>query len=112
MLRRILLPVLALALAAGSTFLARDWLDRRPRQGPDRPPAAEKRAAKAVLVAAKPLGVGEFVQPAGLRWQPWPDVAVPQTYLVEGKRTVEDIAGAVVRRPIAAGEPVVDGSVV
>jgi hypothetical protein len=31
MLRRILLPVLALALAAGSTFLARDWLDRRPR---------------------------------------------------------------------------------
>jgi pilus assembly protein CpaB len=39
-------------------------------------------------------------------------VAVPETYLVEGKRSVDDVAGAVVRRSLAAGEPVVDGSVV
>lgn len=112
MLRRVLLPVVALALAAGSTFLARDWLDRRPRPQAAQAAQAAKPSTKSVLVAAKPLGVGEFVQPAGVRWQPWPDVAVPESYFVEGKRGVDDIAGAVLRRPVAQGEPIVDGNVV
>lgn len=112
MLRRLLLPVLALAFAAGSTFLARDWLDRRPQARPAQAAAVAKPKTKAVLVAAKPLGVGEFLQPAGVRWQPWPDVALPETYLVEGKRTVEEVTGAVLRRSVAAGEPIIEGNVV
>jgi pilus assembly protein CpaB len=112
MFRRILLPVLALGFAAGSTFLARDWLDRRPRSQSTHATALVKPSTKSVLVAAKALGVGEFVQPAAVRWQPWPDVAVPETYFVEGKRTVEEVAGAVLRRPVAEGEPLIDGIIV
>lgn len=112
MLRRVLLPVLALAFAAGTTFLARDWLDRRPRSQTTQSAVVAKPVSKGVLVAAKPLGVGEFVQTASVRWQPWPDVTVPETYFVEGKRTVEEATGAVLRRPVAEGEPIVDGIIV
>ena len=48
-----------------------------------------------MLVASKSLSAGEFIQPDGVRWQEWPDVALPDSYVVEGKGTVEDVAGAV-----------------
>jgi pilus assembly protein CpaB len=107
-----MLPVMALATAAASTYLARAWIEVQTDSQPQAAPIPPKPVTKSVLVAAKPLSIGEFVQPDGVRWQEWPDVALPDSYLVEGKRTVDDAAGAVVRRPVAEGEPIVDGNLV
>jgi pilus assembly protein CpaB len=102
---------MALATAAASTYLARAWIEAR-TEPPLVAAPPPKPVTKSVLVAAKPLSVGQFVQPDGVRWQEWPDVGLPDSYFVQGKRTVDDVAGAVVRRPVAEGEPIVDGNLV
>src|SRR3954447_20736346 len=108
-MRRILLPLVALLVAGASTFAVRGWLERgRP---PEQARPVEKQL-KAVLVAAARMPVGSFVQADGLRWQEWPDVAVPDSYLVRGRNDEADLVGAVVRRPIAAGQPIGADSVV
>ena len=109
-LRRVLLPLVALAIAGGATMTARSWLANR-REAPP-PVVAAFPDRKAVLVAAKDLETGSFVQPDMVRWQEWPDVGVPDSYYVEGVKTAEDLTGAVARRHIAAGEPLADGMVV
>lgn len=110
-MRRIVLPLLALLLAGISTFAIRTWLEgRRQPLAAVAQPAPEQR--KGVLVAGKDLGVGMFVQPDGLRWQDWPDVATPESYLVRGRDDEAALVGAVVRRPLAEGQPVTLASVV
>lgn len=109
-MRRLLLPLVALLLAGTATFAVRGWLER-----PGRPAAvarAEPVQLKAVLVAGTDLAVGSFVQPDSLRWQDWPDVAVPETYLVRGQADETQLIGAVVRRPLTAGQPLAASSVV
>src|SRR5215213_635313 len=105
-MRRILLPLVALLVAGASTFAVRGWLERG--KPPEQASPAEKQL-KAVLVAAAGLPVGSFVQPDGLRWQEWPDVAVPDSYLVRGRNNKADLVGAVVRRPISAESMVKPG---
>ena len=112
-MRRVLLPLLALLLAGGATFGFRSLV-----QGPRNQPAADVPAAasapemRGVLVAAKDLSTGEFVQADSLRWQDWPDVQVPDTYLLRGAATEADMIGAVLRRHVGAGEPLAAASVV
>ena len=111
-MRRWLLPVVALMGAVASTLVARDWLQARSNRSPALTEAPARSASKSVLVASKGLGAGEFIQPDGVRWQEWPDVTLPDSYVIEGKGTVEDVAGAVLRRPAAEGEPITQGSIV
>jgi pilus assembly protein CpaB len=111
-MRRWLLPVVALMGAVASTLVARDWLQARSNRSEAQAQAPARPASKSVLVASKSLSAGEFIQPDGVRWQEWPDVALPDSYVVEGKGTVEDVAGAVLRRPAAEGEPITQGNIV
>jgi pilus assembly protein CpaB len=111
-MRRLILPLTALLLASASTVAVRTWLD-----SPRRTPTSEaaplpSTPKKAVLVAAQDLPVGTFVDPDKVRWQDWPDVATPDAYLIRGKNEAADLAGAVLRRPIAAGDPLTMGSLV
>lgn len=110
-MRRLLLLVLALLLAGASTLAVRIWTGRQqahPAVTAEAPPPAHK----SVLVAARELHVGEFLKPEDLRWQNWPDVPLPATYLVAEVRDETELIGAVVRRPLGLGEPIIDGSVV
>jgi pilus assembly protein CpaB len=110
-MRRVLLPIVALLVAGVSTFAVRGWLERRePPRATAAQPAPEQ--LKAVLVAASELPIGAFVQPDGLRWQEWPDVAVPDTYFVRGRNDEAELVGAVVRRPVAVGQPIDAASLV
>lgn len=111
-MRRLLLPVVALALAGVSTFAVRSYLDRGPPQIAVQIEEAQPVLARAVLVAATNLPSGSFIQADHLRWQEWPDVALPETYLERGKAHETDLVGAVVRRTVAAGEPIALGNVV
>jgi pilus assembly protein CpaB len=110
-MRRVVLPLVALLLAGAATFVARGWLEREPQAGPVAEPASPQ-IAKAVLVAGTELAVGSFVQPDSLRWQDWPDVGLPDSYYLRGQTDEQALVGAVVRRPLAVGEPLTPAAVV
>jgi pilus assembly protein CpaB len=76
------------------------------------PAPAPKEEVHEVLVADSPLAAGTFVKPQHLRWQRWPTDDVPESYVLKGVRSDEEMIGAVVRKRIAAGEPIIDGAVV
>src|SRR4051812_27011163 len=108
--RRALLPLLALLLAGGAAVLARNWLEeqRQTSMVAHRPEAP----SLAVLVAASELHTGQFLQLDLVRWQDWPNVAVPDTYLVRGRAQQDEVAGAVAREDIAVGQPIARGRIV
>ncbi len=75
-----------------------------------------------VLVAKSDLVVGTFVRVEDLHWQVWPEESVAPTYVTqedkfvdagqgEKKLTIDDFKDAVVRLPIAAGQPLTPGLV-
>jgi pilus assembly protein CpaB len=114
-LKSILLVVVALVLAGFTAFMVRNWLDAEraaaARAMANRPQAPQQVGVQ-VLVAKRDLPVGTFLRPEHLRWQAWPEASLSPAYAVEGKKKPEDFVGAVVRLPIASGEPITDGRVV
>lgn len=114
-LKSILLVVVALVFAGFTAFMVRNWLDAE-RAAAQRAmanrPQAPAQAAVQVLVAKRDLPVGTFLRPEHLRWQAWPEASLSPAYAVEGKKKLDDFVGAVVRLPIANGEPITDGRVV
>jgi pilus assembly protein CpaB len=59
-----------------------------------------------VLVADADLPTGSFIKEENLTWQVWPDDKLHASYMIQENTKIEDLLGAVVRRAIAAGEPV------
>lgn len=111
--RAVLLLVLAVGAGLGTVQFARQWLSAQQAGRTEvRPPAEAPRRVARVLVAAADLSAGRFIAAEDLRWQSWPDEALAEGYVAEGAGTVEGFVGAVVRRPVAAGEPVTAGKVV
>jgi pilus assembly protein CpaB len=111
LVRRILFPGIALALAVGAALFARSWLEeqRRPTVAEAAAPAIK---LKQVLVAAEDLHVGRFLEAGVMRWQDWPDVSLPSGYIVEGSGSPDELSGAVVRHEVAAGQPIIRTAVV
>jgi pilus assembly protein CpaB len=110
-LRRIIVLLIAVVAAGGTAMYARSWVEGQ--QSPTAAAAPVPREAKyEVLVADVALPAGVFVKPQHLRWQRWPTDDVPESYVLKGVRKQDEMVGAVVRRGIAAGEPVTDGAVV
>ncbi len=68
--------------------------------------------ATLVLVAKKELNAGSFVRKEDLKWQPWPEDGVQDTYVVKGERDITEFAGSVVRAKLGVGEPLTDVRVV
>ena len=109
-LRRIIVLLIALVAAGGTAMYARSWVASQ--QVVQTPAPAPKEEIHEVLVADADLPAGTFVKPQHLRWQRWPTDDVPESYVLKGVRSDEEMIGAVVRKRIAAGEPIIDGAVV
>jgi pilus assembly protein CpaB len=109
-LRRIIVLLIALVAAGGTAMYARSWVASQ--QVVVTPAPAPKEEIHEVLVADSALPAGTFVKPQHLRWQRWPTDDVPESYVLKGVRSDEEMIGAVVRKRIAAGEPIIDGAVV
>jgi pilus assembly protein CpaB len=101
------------AIAAGAAaLLARGML------GGGTPPTQAAVAPVAittdVLVASRDIGPGHVLSVDLVRWDSWPKTAVSSTFVT--KDTQPDIskavAGAVVRAPLVAGQPITDASIV
>jgi pilus assembly protein CpaB len=119
--RNIILIVAAVLITVGTGLVARSWINSRPQvvAGPA-PAPAPAIAAKYVLVAATNVPTGTFIKENHLRWQAWPDDPLPESYIVKPKAgsgapdPIENLGllGAVVRKGIAAGEPITKGRII
>ena len=113
--QRLIMLIVALAIAGGTVFFLRSYLnaERAAAQRAARPVQQEPaKPALQVLVARTDVRTGQIVKPDDLRWQAWPEGNLSPTYVVEGRRPLSDIVGAVARAPIGAGEPITESRVV
>ena len=110
-----LILLLAVIVAGATAFLARAWLQNERQALIDQ--AGQHRVvpqapALKVLVAKRDIRIGQLIKPDQLQWQPWPAGDLPASYVIEGKRKLEDFVGGVVRATIAGGEPITEVKVV
>ncbi len=62
-------------------------------------------ATTKVLVSARPLPTGTILKLEDLKWMEWPENAIAQTFIVEGKGKIADQVGKVVRISFGDSEP-------
>jgi len=116
--RALILVFLAIILAGGAAFLARNFLAReRETIVQEQAPLKVQTPAKSVLVAKVDLKRGQILRPEDTVWQIWPEGGLDRNYIVLGgppvpARTPESFAGSVARNPITSGEPITDARVV
>ncbi|CAA2145414.1 MULTISPECIES: Flp pilus assembly protein CpaB [Methylobacterium] len=104
------LAVIAIALAAGSgaAFLMSGSDAPPPVQTVVEAPPPPPLPVTDVLVAAADLPMGQNIQAADLRWQPWPDQAITAGYITRtaSPNGMDTIVGSIVRTAFLAGEPI------
>ena len=112
--KRIVFLLLAVIVAGTTAFVARAWLqaERAALAAPIGAPPPVAAPAVEVLVARNALRTGQLIKPEDLRWQAWPQGALPQTYIIEGKRPLSDFVGAVARTSLRVGQPIVETDIV
>jgi pilus assembly protein CpaB len=103
------LIVLGIALLAGGIAA---WLasGTRAPEPPKPAPAPPPLATVEVLVAKSDLGVGQVVGDHDVGWQTWPADAANSSFIKKSDRpdAIKDFVGAIVRSPVAGGEPIRD----
>src|ERR1700723_3312639 len=106
------LVVLGVALAAGgiAAYMASSHHEAAPPPAPPPPPLATVE----ILIAKNDLGRGQLIGEGDIGWQIWPQAAATQTFVKKTERpdAMQQFVGAIVRIPVAAGEPIRDPSVV
>lgn len=107
--RVILLALVALVSAAGTTMMARNWAAA---QRVATAPAVKAPPLPEVIVATAALPAGMVVKAEHLAWQPWPKESVREGYFVKDQADMLEVIGSVVRSGIAPGEPILDGRIV
>jgi pilus assembly protein CpaB len=112
--KRIVFLLLAVIVAGTTAFLARAWLQAERAAIAAQIAAPKPVAAPSVqvLVARNALRTGQLIKPEDLRWQAWPQGALPQTYIIEGKKPLTDFVGAVARISFRVGQPIADTDIV
>jgi pilus assembly protein CpaB len=112
-MKRARLIVLVVALAAGgvAAMLASGGKQPETVKAPPPPPPL---ATVDVLVAKSDLDTGQVVGPHDVVWQTWPAASTGSNFIRKPDRpdAIKDFIGAVVRTPVAAGEPIRDSKVV
>ncbi|HEX6093373.1 MAG TPA: Flp pilus assembly protein CpaB [Dongiaceae bacterium] len=102
--RTIVFVLAALLIAGGTAFVARGLLTQKPQPVS----VQQETSGKKVLVAKTNLPAGTLIKEEDVEWQKWPEDGVNAAYLVEGQADSSAVAGAVVRRGIAAGGPITE----
>jgi pilus assembly protein CpaB len=107
------LVVLGVALAAGgvAAFLASGHHEAAAPAPPPPPPPLE---TVDVLVAKTDLGRGQVIGDGDVDWQTWPAAAANPSFIKKTERPdgIHQFVGAIVRVPVATGEPIRDPAVV
>src|SRR5262249_33974010 len=106
------LVVLGVALAAGG--IAAYLASGPPGAPPPPPPPPPPLATVEILVAKNDLGRGQLIGDGDIGWQIWPEAAANPSFVKKAERpdAINQFTGAIVRIPVAAGEPIRDPAVV
>ena len=108
-LRNILILFVALVVAGFAAMMARGMLLEQMESMKPAPVVVQPKAeGPYVLVAKTAMAPGSFVHANALEWVAWPTESLSPTYVVKGKRGLDDFVGAVARASINAGDPIVD----
>src|SRR5262245_3440071 len=99
--RAFLFLILAVALGVGAAFTAQRWLEQQRQL-----PTAEQSNTQPVAVMRENLQVGQVVHQRALATVDWPIDYLPQG----AHNDPAKLEGRVVRRPLAAGEPVLESA--
>lgn len=110
--RTVLLLIVALILAGGTTMMARVWLLSQQAAKNAASPIAVPTPSKSVLIARSSLQRGQILRPDDMAWEPWPEGGIGKNYILIGTRTPEAYAGWVARDPISAGEPLTESKII
>jgi pilus assembly protein CpaB len=102
------LVVLGIAVAAGglAAILAGGYESAPP---PPAPAPAPQIATSEILVAKNDIGMGTALSAQDIEWQKWPEASAANPAFIrktEHPDALAQFAGAIVRVPMAAGEPV------
>jgi pilus assembly protein CpaB len=104
--------VLGVALAAGgiAAFLAAGHHEEAAPAPPPPPPLATVE----ILIAKNDLTRGQTIANGDVDWQTWPAAAANPNFINKQARpdAVDQYVGAIVRVPVASGEPILDPMVV
>jgi pilus assembly protein CpaB len=116
--RTLILIFIAILLAGGTAFLARNYLaTERQTIVREAQPLALAQPSKSVLVAHVDIKRGQILRAEDASWQIWPEGGLDKNYIVLGgppvpAKTPESFAGYVARNPITAGEPITEARVI
>lgn len=104
----LVLVVIALAAAAGTAHVGRQWLAAQQAQPAPDPAVATIEAPRFVqiMVAAEELPTGTLLRESHVAWRDWPEDAPAQNYFLQDNVVLDELLGSVVRSAVAAGEPV------
>lgn len=108
--KKLILLVGALVIAIGTALAARSMFAGA--AAPEATAAQAEPQGPKVLVAKRSLPAGTIVTADAVAYQLWPQELVQDAYFIDGEANMEQLMGTVVRLPIAAGEPVTQGSLV
>jgi pilus assembly protein CpaB len=110
--RTVILLIVALILAGGTTMIARVWLASQRSARQEAAPIAVPTPAKSVLIARSSIERGQILKPSDLAWEQWPEGGLDKHYILLGTRTPETYSGWVARQPISAGEPLTEAKII
>jgi pilus assembly protein CpaB len=116
--RRLIVVMLIAALIAGGVFyFARMVQQSRPapqaQTAVSQPVASAPTSTTQVLVATKDMPAGTLIQANSLVFRAWPAAGIDDaSHVVEGKGTLEEFQGAVLRAGIRSGEPALRGNMI
>jgi pilus assembly protein CpaB len=106
------LVVLGIAIVAGGVAALLAGKGHEP-EAPSAPPASTLETVD-VLIAKTDLNRGQVIEPAQIGWQAWPTSAANGNFIRKATRpnALNQFSGAIVRVPLAAGQPIYDPMVV
>lgn len=107
------LLVLGIAVTAGGIAAYMASGNRKPAPEAPAAPVAQLETVD-VLVAKADLDRGQLLSAANMAWQAWPKAAANANFIIKSARpdALQQFDGAIVRVPIAAGQPIYDPMVV
>jgi pilus assembly protein CpaB len=105
------LVVLGVAVAAGG--IAALLVGRNHQPEAPKPTVAPLETVE-VLIAKKDLERGQLIAASDIEWQTWPKAATNSSFIQKTAQpnAIEHFVGAIVREPVAAGQPIYDPMVV
>src|SRR5581483_9281696 len=109
--RTVFLVLVALLFAGATAFFVRDRMVVSQTTPAAQQVQPAQKPVKKVLVAKSDLPAGLLLKEEHLRWQSWPDESLDPAYVQEQGTDITRFYGAVVKRGIAAGQPVTEAQI-